>query len=64
MALVWIIDLVVQYVKILGGRQRVPAVVRLAAWLLLLAAVVAGAALVGFGLVRLDQYLATIPPTR
>lgn len=64
MALVWIIDLVVQYVKILGGRQRVPAVVRLAAWLLLLAAAVAGAAVIAFGLVRLDQYLATLPPTR
>ena len=64
MALVWIIDLVVQYVKILGGRQRVPAVVRLAAWLLLLAAAVAGAALLALGLVRLDQYLSTLPPTR
>ncbi|BDD84805.1 hypothetical protein TPB0596_45680 [Tsukamurella pulmonis] len=64
MALVWIIDLVVQYVKILGGRQRVPAVVRLAAWLVLLAAVVAGAALVAVGLIRLDQHLSTIPPTR
>ncbi|WP_231707185.1 hypothetical protein [Tsukamurella sputi] len=64
MALVWIIDLVVQYVKILGGRQRVPAVVRLAAWLLLLAAAVAGAAVIAFGLVRLDQYLAPLPPTR
>ena len=38
MALVWIIDVVVQYVKILGGRQKVPAVVRIAAWLLLVAA--------------------------
>ncbi|WP_223120331.1 MULTISPECIES: hypothetical protein [Tsukamurella] len=64
MALVWIIDVVVQYVKILGGRQRVPVVVRLAAWLLLLAAVVAGAALVAFGLVRLNDYLASLPPTR
>lgn len=64
MALVWIIDVVVQYVKILGGRQRVPAVVRLAAWLLLVATLFAGVALVVFGLVRLDQYLASIPPTR
>ncbi len=64
MALVWIIDVVVQYVKILGGRQRVPAVVRIAAWLLLVAAVLAGVGLVVAGLIRLDQYLATIPPTR
>ncbi|AUN42661.1 Uncharacterised protein (plasmid) [Tsukamurella tyrosinosolvens] len=64
MALVWIIDVVVQYVKILGGRQRVPAVVRIAAWLLLLAAAVAGVVLVGAGLVLLDDYLATLPPTR
>lgn len=64
MALVWIIDVVVQYVKILGGRQRVPAVVRIAAWLPLVAAVLAGVGLVVAGLIRLDQYLATIPPTR
>lgn len=64
MALVWIIDVVVQYAKILGGRQRVPAVVRVAAWLLLAAVVVMGVGLVVLGLVRLDQYLATIPPTR
>lgn len=64
MALVWIIDLVVQYVKILGGRQKVPAVVRIAAWLLLLAAVLAAAALVVVGLILLNDYLATIPPNR
>ncbi|CAM3512910.1 hypothetical protein ACXYTP_22290 [Tsukamurella ocularis] len=64
MALVWIIDLVVQYVKILGGRQRVPSVVRIAAWLLLIGAVVAGAGLVAFGLVRLNDHLGTLPPTR
>lgn len=64
MALVWIIDVVVQYVKILGGRQQVPAVVRLAAWLFLIAAMIAGIALVAAGLVLLDDYLATLPPTR
>ncbi|CAM3288038.1 hypothetical protein [Tsukamurella hominis] len=64
MALVWIIDLVVQYVKILGGRQKVPAVVRIAAWLLLVAAVITLVGLVVLGLIRLDQYLATIPPNR
>lgn len=64
MALVWIIDLVVQYVKILGGRQKVPAVVRIAAWLLLVAAVITLVGLVVLGLIRLDQYLATIPSNR
>ncbi|MET9326167.1 hypothetical protein [Tsukamurella sp. NPDC003166] len=64
MALVWIIDVVVQYVKILGGRQPVPAVVRLAAWLFLISLVIAGIALVATGLVLLDDYLATLPPTR
>ena len=64
MALVWIIDVVVQYVKILGGRQQVPAVVRIAAWLLLVAVVLAAAALAVVGLVRLNDPLATLPPTR
>ncbi|MCA0155438.1 hypothetical protein LB823_04430 [Tsukamurella sp. M9C] len=64
MALVWIIDVVVQYVKILGGRQQVPAVVRIAAWLLLVAVVLAAAALAVVGLVRLNDHLATLPPTR
>ncbi|MCS3779231.1 hypothetical protein [Tsukamurella ocularis] len=64
MALVRIIDVVVQYVKILGGRQKAPAVVRFAAWLLLLAAVLAAVAVVVVGLIRLNDYLATLPPTR
>ncbi|BDH59788.1 hypothetical protein MTP03_47270 [Tsukamurella sp. PLM1] len=63
MALVWAIDLVVQFVKILGGRHRVAAVVRLAAWLALIALVAAGVVLLLWGIKALYDYLATLPPT-
>ncbi len=58
MALVWIIDLIVIVVKILGGRMRVNPVLRVALWLAVFSAAAAGAAAVGFGLVLLDHRLA------
>ncbi|MGX9297495.1 hypothetical protein [Tsukamurella paurometabola] len=64
MALVRIIDVLVQYVKILGGRQQVPVIVRIAAWLGAIVLAVAGIGAAVTGLVLLYQYLETLPPTQ
>ncbi|GAB3135659.1 hypothetical protein GCM10027289_29740 [Tsukamurella serpentis] len=64
MALVWIIDLVVQYVKILVGRQTVPAAVRVVAWLALIGMVIAAITAVVLGLRLLYDQLATIEPPK
>ncbi|WP_280401779.1 hypothetical protein [Nocardia carnea] len=57
MALVWLIDIVVIVVKILGGRTTVNPVLRLGLWLALLCVLAAGLAAVGAGLVLLQHYL-------
>ncbi|MFD4404240.1 hypothetical protein ACFWPH_15930 [Nocardia sp. NPDC058499] len=57
MALVWLIDIVVIVVKILGGRTRVNPILRFGLWLALLCVFAAGLAAVGAGFVLLQQYL-------
>ncbi|WP_280508720.1 hypothetical protein [Nocardia flavorosea] len=57
MALVWLIDIVVIVVKILGGRTKVNPVLRLGLWLALLCVLAAGLAVVGAGFVLLQRYL-------
>lgn len=57
MALVWLIDLVVIVVKILGGRTTVNPILRFGLWLALLCVLAAGLAAVGAGFVLLQQYL-------
>ncbi|MGW0179313.1 hypothetical protein [Nocardia sp. NPDC003345] len=57
MALVWLIDIVVIVVKILGGRTKVNPILRFGLWLALLCVIAAGIAAVGTGLVLLQQYL-------
>ena len=57
MALVWLIDIVVIVVKILGGRTKVNPVLRFGLWIALLCVLAAGIAVVGAGLVLLQQYL-------
>lgn len=57
MALVWFIDILVIIVKILGGRTKVNPILRFGLWLALLCGLAAGIAVVGAGLVLLQQYL-------
>ncbi|MFI5714311.1 hypothetical protein [Nocardia sp. NPDC051750] len=57
MALVWLIDIVVIVVKILGGRTTVNPILRFGLWLALLCVLAAGIAVVGAGLMLLQQYL-------
>ncbi|MFC8526810.1 hypothetical protein [Nocardia sp. NPDC057227] len=57
MALVWIIDIVVILVKILGGRIRVNPVLRFGLWLAVLAGAAAGVLLLGILLVLLQRGL-------
>lgn len=57
MALVWLIDILVIGVKILGGRMKVNPVLRFGLWLAVLSVLVAGFAVLGFGLVMLQRYL-------
>ncbi|MEV0249064.1 hypothetical protein AB0H76_20845 [Nocardia sp. NPDC050712] len=57
MALVWLIDILVIAIKVLGGRTKVNPVLRLGLWLAVLSAAAAGIAALGFGLVLLEQEL-------
>ncbi|MFD6158658.1 hypothetical protein ACFWF7_02725 [Nocardia sp. NPDC060256] len=57
MILVWLIDIVVIGVKVLGGRTRVNPVLRFGLWLAVLSTVAAGSALVGYLLVLLQRQL-------
>lgn len=57
MALVWLIDLLVIIAKILGGRMKVNPILRFGLWLALLCVLAAGVAVLGAGLVLLQQYL-------
>ena len=55
--LVWLIDILVIGVKILGGRMKVNPVLRFGLWLVVLSTVVAGIAVVGYLLVLLQHQL-------
>lgn len=57
MALVWLIDILVIGVKILGGRMKVNPVLRLGLWLSVLTGLAVGVAALGFGVVELERYL-------
>lgn len=57
MILVWLIDILVIGVKILGGRMKVDPVLRFGLWLAVLSTVVAGIAVVGYLLVLLQHQL-------
>ncbi|MEU1984212.1 hypothetical protein [Nocardia sp. NPDC019395] len=57
MALVWLIDIVVIGLEILGGRTKVNPILRFGLWLALLCVLAAGIAVVGAGLVLLQRYL-------
>lgn len=57
MILVWLIDILVIGVKILGGRTKVNPVLRYGLWLTVLSVLAAGIATVGFLLVLLQHYL-------
>ena len=59
MALVWLIDILVIGIKILGGRMKVNPVLRLGLWLAVLSVLAAGVAVLGGLLVLLQHWLAT-----
>lgn len=60
MALVWVIDLVVIIVKVLGGRTRVNPVLRFGLWLAVLCALVLGLAAVAGLVALLHHWLSTL----
>ncbi|MET9216713.1 MULTISPECIES: hypothetical protein [unclassified Nocardia] len=60
MALVWVIDIVVTIVKILGGRTQVNPVLRVGMWISLLCVVAAGLAAGAGFLVLLERWLSTL----
>ncbi|WP_280341578.1 hypothetical protein [Nocardia neocaledoniensis] len=60
MALVWVIDLVVIVVKILGGRTQVNPVLRFGLWLAVLCALVLGLAAVAGLVALLHHWLSTL----
>lgn len=57
MILVWLIDILVIGVKILGGRMKVNPVLRFGLWLAVLSTAAAGIAVVGYLLVLLQHQL-------
>ncbi|WP_278261999.1 hypothetical protein [Nocardia sp. AG03] len=60
MALVWVIDLVVIIVKILGGRTQVNPVLRFGMWLAVLCVLALGLAAVAGLVVLLHHWLSTL----
>ncbi|RBO90872.1 hypothetical protein DFR74_105278 [Nocardia puris] len=60
MALVWLIDVLVIVVKILGGRMKVNPVLRFGLWVSVLCALAAGVAVLGYGLVGLERVLSAL----
>ncbi|MEV0686305.1 hypothetical protein AB0I35_20800 [Nocardia sp. NPDC050378] len=60
MALVWVIDLVVTIVKILGGRITVNPILRFGMWIAVLCALVLGLAALAGLVVLLEQWLSGI----
>ncbi|MGK8524356.1 hypothetical protein ACRS6B_23635 [Nocardia asteroides] len=60
MALVWLIDVVVIVLKILGGRMKVNPVLRFGLWVAVLSAMIAGFAVLGAALVLLQRWLTSL----
>lgn len=60
MALVWVIDIVVTVVKILGGRTQVNPVLRVGMWVALLCVVAVGLAAVAGFVILLERWLSTL----
>ncbi|GGN93451.1 hypothetical protein ACWF9G_15755 [Nocardia sp. NPDC055029] len=60
MALVWVIDIVVTVVKILGGRTQVNPVLRVGMWVALLCVVAVGIAGVAGFVILLERWLSTL----
>ncbi|MFD4432834.1 hypothetical protein [Nocardia sp. NPDC058497] len=60
MALVWVIDIVVTVVKILGGRTRVNPVLRVGMWVALLCVVAVGIAAAAGFVILLERWLTTL----
>lgn len=60
MALVWLIDVLVIGVKILGGRMEVNPVLRFALWVAVVSVLLAGLAVLGVLLVLLQHWLVTL----
>ncbi|BCK58668.1 hypothetical protein [Nocardia wallacei] len=59
MALVWIIDILVLGIKVLGGRTDVNPVLRVGLWVAVLSVFAAGTAVLGGLLVLLQHWLTT-----
>ncbi len=57
MALVWLIDILVIGVKILGGQMKVNPVLRFGLWIAVLSALCVGVALLGVLLVLLQHHV-------
>ncbi|MEV6220236.1 hypothetical protein AB0M13_01170 [Nocardia fluminea] len=60
MALVWVIDIVVIVVKILGGRTQVNPVLRVGMWIALLCVIALFLAAVGALVVLLEHWLSSL----
>ncbi|KQY36391.1 MULTISPECIES: hypothetical protein [Nocardia] len=60
MALVWVIDIVVIIVKILGGRTQVNPVLRFGMWIALLCVIALCLAAVGALVVLLEHWLSSL----
>ncbi|MEV0464865.1 hypothetical protein AB0I30_28290 [Nocardia tengchongensis] len=57
MVLVWLIDILVIGIKILGGRMKVNPVLRVGLWMAVLCTAAAGVTVAGYLLVLLQRYL-------
>lgn len=57
MILVWLIDILVSGIRIMGGGIKVNPVLRFGLWITVLASLAAGVAALGAGLYFLQQYL-------
>ncbi|MET7771455.1 hypothetical protein [Nocardia sp. NPDC005366] len=57
MFLVWLIDILVIGIKILGGRMKVNPILRYGLWVAVLSALAAGIGVVGYLLVLLQHHL-------
>ncbi|BAX98005.1 hypothetical protein MSTE_02696 [Mycobacteroides stephanolepidis] len=60
MGLVWIIDVLVIIVQIMGGRRQVNPILRIGLWVSFVCLVVAGTAALGGLLVLLQMWLASL----
>ncbi|MTE15244.1 hypothetical protein [Nocardia aurantiaca] len=57
MALVWLIDILVIGIKILGGRMKVNPVLRFGLWVAVLCTMAASVSVIGYLLVLLQRHL-------